>query len=72
MEDDVADDRLLSDSISTYASTISNVLLFDQASPNYTTVLSSQIPVTYQSNGTSEGRSLLSSWQSCFSCWRWA
>lgn len=46
------DDRLLSDSISTYASTVSNVLLFDQASPNYTTVLKSQISVTYQPNGT--------------------
>ena len=29
------------------ASTTSNVLLFDQASPNYTTYLSSQISVTY-------------------------
>lgn len=52
MEDDTEDDRLLPDNISTYASTVSNVLLFDQASPNYTTVLSSQISVTYQPNGT--------------------
>lgn len=51
-EDDAEDDRLLSSSISTYASTVSNVLLFDQASPNYTTVLSSQVSVTYQPNGT--------------------
>lgn len=34
------------------ASTTSNVLLFDQASPNYTTYLSSQIAVTYKPNGT--------------------
>lgn len=52
VEDDTEDDRLLPDNISTYASTVSNVLLFDQASPNYTTVLSSQISVTYQPNGT--------------------
>ena len=51
-EDDAEDNRLLSDGISTYASTVSNVLLFDQASPNYTTVLSSQVSVTYQPNGT--------------------
>lgn len=34
------------------ASTTSNVLLFDQASPNYTTYLTSQISVTYKPNGT--------------------
>ena len=51
-EDNAEDDRLLSSSISTYASTVSNVLLFDQASPNYTTVLKSQVSVTYQPNGT--------------------
>lgn len=50
--DNAEDDRLLSGSISTYASTVSNVLLFDQASPNYTTVLKSQVSVTYQPNGT--------------------
>ena len=45
--------RLLASSASTYAAnTVSNVLLFDQASPNYTTVLSSQISVTYKPNGT--------------------
>ena len=45
--------RLLASSVSTYAAnTVSNVLLFDQASPNYTTVLSSQISVTYKPNGT--------------------
>lgn len=32
VEDDTEDDRLLPDNISTYASTVSNVLLFDQAS----------------------------------------
>lgn len=52
VKEDIENDRLLPDSISTYASTVSNVLLFDQASPNYTTVLSSQISVTYQPNGT--------------------
>ena len=51
-KDEITDGQLLPDSISTYASTISNVLLFDQASPNYTTVLKSQISVTYQPNGT--------------------
>ena len=52
VEDDIEDDRLLSDSISTYASTVSNVLLFDKASPNYTTVLRSQVSVTYNPNGS--------------------
>ena len=51
-KDEIADGQLLADSISTCASTVSNVLLFDQASPNYTTVLKSQISVTYQPNGT--------------------
>ena len=51
-KDEIVDGQLLPDSISTYASTVPNVLLFDQASPNYTTVLKSQISVTYQSNGT--------------------
>lgn len=40
------------DGIMALASTTSNVLLFDQASPNYTTVLSSQVSVTYKPNGT--------------------
>ena len=55
-EDEIADGQLLPDSISTYASTVSNVLLFDQASPNYTTVLKSQISVTYQPNGTDSAK----------------
>lgn len=38
------------------ASTTSNVLLFDQASPNYTTYLSSQISVTYKPNGTDSSK----------------
>ena len=58
VEDDMEDDRLLSDSISTYASTVSNVLLFDQASPNYTTVLKSQIPGFDQSGTESLLQSL--------------
>lgn len=55
-EDEIADGQLLLDGISTYASTVSNVLLFDQASPNYTTVLKSQISVTYQPNGTDSAK----------------
>lgn len=46
-EDAVEDDRLAA-----YASTVSNVLLFDKASPNYTTVLKSQVSVTYNPNGS--------------------
>lgn len=46
-EDAVEDDRL-----ATYASTVTNVLLFDKASPNYTTVLRSQVSVTYNPNGS--------------------
>ena len=46
-EDAVEDDRLAA-----YASTITNVLLFDKASPNYTTVLRSQVSVTYNPNGS--------------------
>ena len=42
------------------ASTTSNVLLFDQASPNYTTYLSSQISVTYKPNGTDSSKRLTS------------
>ena len=45
-EDAVEDDRLAA-----YASTVTNVLLFDKASPNYTTVLRSQVSVTYNPNG---------------------
>ena len=46
-EDAVEDDRLAA-----YASTVTNVLLFDKASPNYTTVLRSQVSVTYNPNGS--------------------
>ena len=46
-EDAVEDDRLAA-----YASTVTNVLLFDRASPNYTTVLRSQVSVTYNPNGS--------------------
>lgn len=47
VEDAVEDDRLAA-----YASTVTNVLLFDKASPNYTTVLRSQVSVTYNPNGS--------------------
>lgn len=46
-ENAVEDDRLAA-----YASTVTNVLLFDKASPNYTTVLRSQVSVTYNPNGS--------------------
>ena len=46
-ENTVEDDR-----IAAYASTVTNVLLFDKASPNYTTVLRSQVSVTYNPNGS--------------------
>ena len=46
-EDAVEDDRLAA-----YASTVTNVLLFDKASPNYTTVLRSQVSVIYNPNGS--------------------
>ena len=46
-EDAVEDDRLAA-----CASTVTNVLLFDKASPNYTTVLRSQVSVTYNPNGS--------------------
>lgn len=46
-EDAVEDERLAA-----YASTVTNVLLFDKASPNYTTVLRSQVSVTYNPNGS--------------------
>lgn len=46
-ENAVEDDR-----IAAYASTVTNVLLFDKASPNYTTVLRSQVSVTYNPNGS--------------------
>lgn len=46
-ENAVEDDRLAA-----YASTVTNVLMFDKASPNYTTVLRSQVSVTYNPNGS--------------------
>ena len=46
-EDAVEDDRLAA-----YASTVTNILLFDKASPNYTTVLRSQVSVTYNPDGS--------------------
>lgn len=46
-ENAVEDDRLAA-----YASTVTNILLFDKASPNYTTVLRSQVSVTYNPNGS--------------------
>ena len=50
-EDAVEDDRLAA-----YASTVTNVLLFDKASPNYTTVLRSQVSVTYNPNGGDDAK----------------
>ena len=38
--------------LAAYASTVTNVLLFDKASPNYTTVLRSQVSVAYNPNGS--------------------
>ena len=43
---------LTEDGIMLTSSTIGNVTLFDQASPDYTVRLSSQISVTYRPNGT--------------------
>ena len=39
-----------------YASTVGNVQLFDQASPNYTTYLNRQLSVTYRPNGTDSSK----------------
>ena len=39
-----------------YASTVGNVQLFDQASPNYTTYLNRQLSVTYRPNGTGSSK----------------
>lgn len=41
----------LEDNVMLAAGTIGNVQLFDQASPNYTTYLKSQLTVTYKPNG---------------------
>lgn len=54
-EDAVEDDRLAA-----YASTVTNVLLFDKASPNYTTVLRSQVSVTYNPNGSDAAKQPIS------------
>lgn len=50
--EDAPEDAIEDDRIATYASTVTNVLLFDKASPNYTTVLKSQVSVTYNPNGS--------------------
>ena len=50
--EDVPEDAVEDDRLAAYASTVTNVLLFDKASPNYTTVLRSQVPVTYNPNGS--------------------
>ena len=50
--EDVPEDAVEDDRLAAYASTVTNVLLFDKASPNYTTVLKSQVSVTYNPNGS--------------------
>lgn len=50
--EDAPEDAIEDDRLATYASTVTNVLLFDKASPNYTTVLRSQVSVTYNPNGS--------------------
>ena len=50
--EDAPEDAAEDDRLATYASTVTNVLLFDKASPNYTTVLRSQVSVTYNPNGS--------------------
>jgi len=50
--EDVPEDAVEDDRLAAYASTVTNVLLFDKASPNYTTVLRSQVSVTYNPNGS--------------------
>ena len=50
--EDAPEDAVEDDRFAAYASTVTNVLLFDKASPNYTTVLRSQVPVTYNPNGS--------------------
>lgn len=51
-EADPVEDADEDDRFAAYASTVTNVLLFDKASPNYTTVLRSQVSVTYNPNGS--------------------
>ena len=50
--EDAPEDAIEDDRLAAYASTVTNVLLFDKASPNYTTVLKSQVSVTYNPNGS--------------------
>lgn len=50
--EDAPEDAVEEDRLAAYASTVTNVLLFDKASPNYTTVLRSQVSVTYNPNGS--------------------
>lgn len=50
--EDAPEDAIEDDRLAAYASTVTNVLLFDKASPNYTTVLRSQVSVTYTPNGS--------------------
>lgn len=50
--EDAPEDAIEDDRLAAYASTVTNVLLFDKASPNYTTVLRSQVSVTYNPNGS--------------------
>ena len=50
--EDAPEDAIEDDRLATYASTVTNVLLFDKASLNYTTVLRSQVSVTYNPNGS--------------------
>ena len=50
--EDAPGDAVEDDRLAAYASTVTNVLLFDKASPNYTTVLRSQVSVTYNPNGS--------------------
>lgn len=50
--EDAPEDAVEDDRFAAYASTVTNVLLFDKASPNYTTVLRSQVSVTYNPNGS--------------------
>lgn len=50
--EDAPENAVEDDRIAAYASTVTNVLLFDKASPNYATVLRSQVSVTYNPNGS--------------------
>ena len=50
--EDASEDAVEDDRLAACASTVTNVLLFDKANPNYTTVLRSQVSVTYNPNGS--------------------